>query len=74
MDIVGQLGNLLLVDSDTNENLTLKASNQKKEILAEKNYTLPAEFLSENALSHDLIKSRTKNLSTIAYEKVWKVS
>lgn len=71
--IIGQLGNLLLVDEETNGELDNKNFKDKKKILLRKGYQLPDEFLNVDEISNELIKTRTHNLAKIAYDTVWKI-
>ena len=43
-EIVGQIGNLYLVDSDTNTHMGTKSFKEKKKILFDNGYQIPEEF------------------------------
>ena len=73
-DIVGQIGNLILVDEKTNEQLGTKSFSEKKKILLERGYQIPEEFVNQRTLNHKLIVKRTTNISRKAREEIWKVS
>lgn len=49
-DIIGQLGNLVLVDEETNEQLGTKSFSDKKKILLDRGYQVPEEFVGEKKL------------------------
>lgn len=71
--IIGQIGNLILVDSATNESLGTKDYEAKKKILQEKGYKLPNLLLESPAITPELIKQNTMRISNLAREKIWKV-
>jgi len=72
-EVVGQLGNLMLVDAKTNEKLKDKPFGEKKAILLEKGYNLPELFLDADILTRELIEENTKRLSELSRNEVWKV-
>lgn len=72
VELIGQLGNLLLVDEDTNLELGNKSIKEKKKILKAKGYHLPDYFWQADRITADLIKRRTQELSDISYYEVWK--
>ena len=71
--IVGQVGNLVLVDPKTNEELGTKPYKEKMKILIDNGYKLPDEFLEVDALSPELISNNTLRISELARTKVWRV-
>lgn len=73
-EIVGQVGNLILVDLDTNAELGTKSFREKKRILLKKGYKIPKEFSDQNQLTPELIRKRTQNLSESARKTIWKVA
>lgn len=73
-EIVGQIGNLILVDSNTNAELGTKSFREKKKILLESGYKIPKEFSDQGQLTPELIRERTQNLSKSARETIWKVT
>ncbi|SLN12814.1 hypothetical protein TRL7639_00136 [Falsiruegeria litorea R37] len=72
-DLIGQLGNLMLVDSKTNEMLSTNKFKQKKEILKERGYKLPDILEEVDMLDSDVIRLNTMRLSELARTKIWKV-
>ena len=72
--IVGQIGNLMLVDKETNEKLGTKPFAEKKEILLENSYQIPKVFKDKIKLTRDLVTRRTKAISERARKEIWKVS
>ena len=72
-EIVGQLGNLMLVDSKTNGMLKEKPFVEKKKILKERGYSLPEIFSGEPNLSRELIEANTRRISGLSREQVWKI-
>lgn len=71
--IVGQIGNLLLVDSETNGLLGIHKFAEKKKILLERGYRLPEAFLSVDKLNPTLIAENTRRISVLARQSIWKV-
>jgi len=71
--IVGQVGNIILVPSKLNEKLANKSFKEKKKILRSAGVSLPPEFASLNHLTPTAIQKRTANLSEVAYKQVWKI-
>jgi len=71
--LIGQLGNLLLVSEGLNGKLGNKPFKEKKRILIENEYKLPA--IVENAVTWGAkeIKDRTEQLACEAYDSVWKL-
>ena len=72
--IVGQIGNLMLVDKATNEKLGTKPFAEKKKILLKRKYQIPKEFEDETKLTEELITRRTYAISERARAEIWKVS
>lgn len=70
---VGQVGNLLLVDAETNRLLSTSDFNKKKEILTGRGYKLPDLLVNADELDKDLIQQNTNRLSELARDAVWKV-
>ena len=73
IETVGQIGNLMLVDGDTNENLSTKSFSEKRKILEKNGYRLPEEFRRASKLTAKAIERRTKNIAQKAREEIWKV-
>ena len=72
-ELVGQLGNLILVDSKTNEMLSTNDFSSKKVILKKQGYKLPELLEQADDLSEDIIKQNTARLSTLSRDKIWKL-
>ena len=68
-----QIGNLLLVDSETNGLLGTHKFVDKKKILLARGYRLPDAFLSVDKLTPELIVENTKRISVLARQSIWKV-
>lgn len=71
--VIGQIGNLLLVDAKTNEMLSTNDFSQKKEILVSRGYKLPSILLEAETLTPEIVAENTARLSKIAREEIWKV-
>jgi uncharacterized protein with ParB-like and HNH nuclease domain len=72
-EIVGQFGNLILVPSPLNAKLDDKPFKEKKSILKATGAAIPPEFANLNDITPKDIRTRTANLATQAYQKVWKI-
>lgn len=71
--IVGQIGNLLLVDEDTNNKLKDKSFADKKSILIERGYKLPSCFSNSDEITPELILDSTRSRAALAFEEVWRI-
>jgi hypothetical protein len=72
-EIVGQLGNLILVPPALNTKLDDKPYKEKKKILKSARFPIPTEFENLNDVMPTDIQSRTANLAKQAYAQVWKI-
>jgi uncharacterized protein with ParB-like and HNH nuclease domain len=72
-EIIGQLGNLILVPSDLNTKLDDKPFKEKKKILQSAGVSLPPEFAQLTELTPANIQARTGKMAELAYQKVWKI-
>lgn len=71
--IVGQIGNLILVDEKTNSMLDNKSFSDKKKILIDRGYKLPQLFKDAPDLNQKLIVSNTYRIAALAYEEIWTI-
>lgn len=69
----GQVGNLILVDSETNELLGNKPFLTKKEILNDRGYKLPALLQDADVLDEQLLYANTKRVAQLARSEIWKI-
>jgi len=72
-DVIGQIGNLILVTEDVNQELGNKTFPAKKRILQQSNIPLDEPIASRAKWDANAIEARTKWLGRLAYEKIWKV-
>ena len=72
-EIIGQVGNLLLIPPSLNGKLANKTWKEKKKLLANANVTIPTEFQDNDEILVKDIKTRTGNLADTAYKNVWKI-
>jgi hypothetical protein len=72
-EVIGQIGNLVLVDSETNNLLSTNDFRQKKQILINRGYKLPALLLESEELTPEVVHKNTMRISELAREVVWKV-
>jgi uncharacterized protein with ParB-like and HNH nuclease domain len=71
--VVGQLGNLILVSAPANDKLANKPFVDKKKILADARFPLPADIAAADVWGIDQILSRTEAMAAEAYGKHWKI-
>jgi len=71
--IVGQIGNLILVDKDTNDQLSNKLFQEKKHILIGKGYRLPDLLVDVDILSDEIIERNTRRVSELSRSIIWKI-
>jgi hypothetical protein len=71
--VIGQLGNLLLVDAKTNEMLSTNDFGVKKQILKERGYILPEILQQADKLDEEVIRANTARISEAARGTVWRV-
>jgi hypothetical protein len=72
-EIIGQIGNLLLVPQSLNGKLANKPWREKKKLLLSAGATIPTEFKDLDEILTKDIKQRTGNLADTAYKTVWKI-
>jgi hypothetical protein len=72
-EIIGQLGNLILVPSQLNTKLDDKPFKEKRKILETNGVVIPPEFAKLSDITPAAIKSRTANLAERAYQQVWRI-
>lgn len=71
--IVGQLGNLVLLDPTLNSKLGNKTFAEKRKILRQNNYAFEPGLDEIEEFGEAAIKARTERLARIAYETIWKI-
>lgn len=74
-EIVGQIGNLILVPKELNQKLENKTFKEKKTLLLKSGCQemLPEYFWDTDELVPELIKRRTNELAELSYNKIWKI-
>ncbi len=70
---VGQIGNLFLADSETNNLLSTNEFGEKKAILTSRGYKLPELLADADELDDDLLRKNTMRLAELARNVVWKI-
>lgn len=71
--IIGQLGNLILIDQNLNDQLSNKIFHEKKQILLDNGIRLDNTLAGVTEWDEEHIRQRTLELSNHAYTKVWKI-
>lgn len=72
-EVVGQVGNLILVPGELNGKLRDKSFKDKEKILIDNGYSLDAEIANASAWGEAEIRARTARVAKQAYQKVWKI-
>jgi len=72
-EIVGCLGNLLLLDEEMNGILDSKDFQDKKKALLEKGYTLPSFIQTISEWTPEAVIQHTDLLAETAYNQIWKI-
>lgn len=67
---IGGLGNLILVDTDLNNQLDSKPFSEKIKVL-EGTGLLPQFFKGRNSWTPDLVSEHTKDMAAVAYNDIW---
>lgn len=70
---IGEIGNLILVDAETNRQLADNNFAAKKQILSDKGYKLPDLLMNVDEIGPDIIRENTFRIAELAREKVWKI-
>jgi uncharacterized protein with ParB-like and HNH nuclease domain len=66
---IGMIGNLILVDNDTQKKLGIKTLEKKISILNKNGFNKNSFFLSSDSTGKEWINKRTENLSKVLYER-----
>ncbi len=69
----GQMGNLILVNKQTNELLGSKAFAKKREILVRNQVLLDSRITNADTWGEKQISDRTKKISNTSYNSIWKI-
>lgn len=72
-EVVGQIGNLILVTEEINNKLKNKSFQEKKNILKESGYSIPDEIIKSSKWDKEDIIKRTEKMIDQAYNNVWKI-
>jgi uncharacterized protein with ParB-like and HNH nuclease domain len=73
-DVVGSIGNLILVDRKTNsEELQNLDFQEKIKILADKGYPIDSDLLEANQWTEEEITKRAKSMAHKAFHQLWSI-
>lgn len=72
-ELVGQLGNLILVSPELNEKLKNKSFSDKKNILINEGYPLPEAIADAPEWNSEAIEQRTEELAIRAHREIWRI-
>lgn len=71
LENVGQLGNLILINTDLNNKLDNKSFAEKKDILINSRVIIDDLIKNTQIWNKNKVEERTKHLSKLAFEKIW---
>jgi len=71
--VIGQLGNLILIDQALNDQLANKPFQEKMQILTDNGIHLDNALKDATEWGEEQITQRTMELANNAYDKVWKI-
>ena len=71
--IIGQLGNLILIDQNLNDRLANKTFQEKKQVMLDNGIHLDSTLAEATEWNKEHIQQRTLELSNHAYENTWKI-
>jgi len=71
--IVGQIGNLILVSGPANNKLGNKSFAEKKKVLMGAGFSLPPEIVAAREWGAEQIIQRTDSMAVEAYNKHWRI-
>jgi len=72
-EIVGSVGNLILLDEETNVKLGSKDFADKIKYLKENGYSLSGILATSNEWTPDRVSRRTDEMSKTAHQNIWKI-
>lgn len=72
-EVIGQIGNLILVDANTNEKLSTNDFGNKKKILLSSGYQLPDILRRAKDLDASKVRANTARISKLARDVIWRV-
>jgi hypothetical protein len=72
-DVIGQIGNLMLIDQETNRQLSDNDFKHKKAILMDRGYKLPDILLDSDQIDEDVIRANTSRVAELARTRIWRV-
>ena len=72
-EIVGQIGNLIIVPDDINFKLKDKSFTEKKALLQAEGASIPLEISEAEEWNKEKIETRTRKLVNQAYTEVWRI-
>ncbi|MBT7070737.1 MAG: DUF262 domain-containing protein [Anaerolineae bacterium] len=72
-EIIGQLGNMILIPAELNDELKDKSFRKKKAILANANVPLSETLQNATKWDENSIKQRTLEMAEQAYTRLWRI-
>lgn len=72
-NVVGQVGNLFLLDPKKNGDLADKPFAKKIEILAAGHYSVPEAVANASEWTPETIRAHTDAMAVVAHEEIWKI-
>lgn len=71
--LIGEIGNLMLIDAETNGMLSTNKFSDKRKILLDRGYKLPLPLMEADEISEEVIRNNTSRISELAWNTIWKV-
>ena len=72
-DLIGQIGNLVLVPKGLNGKLASKPFGEKKKLLLASGYKMDKVLLGATQMTEEVIVARTKLLGSQAFDRIWRI-
>ena len=73
VEVIGSLGNMILLDEEMNGKLSTKDFPKKKKLLKDKGYTVPKFIAEQAAWTPESVNTHAEQMAKLAYEKIWKI-
>jgi hypothetical protein len=69
--LIGEIGNLMLIDAETNGMLSTNKFSDKRKILLDRGYKLPLPLMEADEISEEVIRNNTSRISELAWNTIW---
>lgn len=72
-EVIGRLGNLILLDQEMNEKLGTKPFAKKLKMLKKKNYSIPDFLEPKSEWTPSYVDEHTDLMAELSYNRIWKI-